>query len=317
MKAFTANHANRYSRINRAWLEARGPRLSASWSPWYRCEYSASICWFEYMQIDWNIVSVEHCIDSFSISRCILFSFSFFFITFYQRLRTNYREDLVTFLFHFFFFFIEREGKNYLYLNRDRDVFLDRNSDRMWYRDWHFLGYHRDCLADRCSVTRISISSVSSIDSTFVLLRFSSLLFGQGCRHEGEDDEKLQERSNSNYWDSLAATGKKFSFCSAKFSSNSLYIIRFRIKLEKSVFVHRNVWKIITIYIYIFLFFFASTRYILWILGDGVSPDPRQRLIVKIAEIIAIVHTAVIAHLSVHVGCAIGVGSLVVLRLMR
>lgn len=220
MKAFTANHANRYSRINRAWLEARGPRLSASWSPWYRCEYSASICWFEYMQIDWNIVSVEHCIDSFSISRCILFSFSFFFITFYQRLRTSWsRRSRNIFVPFFFFFFIEREGKNYLYLNRDRDVFLDRNSDRMWYRDWHFLGYHRDCLADRCSVTRVSISSVSSIDSTFVLLRFSSLLFGQGCRHEGEDDEKLQERSNSNYWDSLAATGKKFSFRSAKFSS--------------------------------------------------------------------------------------------------
>lgn len=80
------------------------------------------------------------------------------------------------------------KGKNDVYLNRDRDVFLDRNSDRVWYRDWHFLGYDRDCLADRCSVTRVSVCSVSSIDSTLVLLRFGSLLFGEGYRHEGEDD---------------------------------------------------------------------------------------------------------------------------------
>lgn len=132
-------------------------------------------------------------VESLSISR------AFFFIR--QRLRSI---DKISYLsFVPFFFSVEGKRRNDLYLNRDRDVFLDGYSDRMWYRDWHFLGYDRDRLADRCRVTRVSISSVSvsSIDSTFVLLRFNGLLFGQGCRHEGEHDERLQQRSNSNYTD--------------------------------------------------------------------------------------------------------------------
>lgn len=169
MKAFTANHANRYSRINRAWLGARGPRLSASWSPWYRYEYSASIC----------------CSDNIyeSIGTIVFLISRVFFCFFYYFLNLP-AKDLNHFCSIFFFFSVER--KNDLYLNRDRDVFLDRNSDRVWYRDRHFLGYDREC---RCSVTRVSsVSSVSSIDSTLVLLRFGSLLFGQGYHHEGEDD---------------------------------------------------------------------------------------------------------------------------------
>lgn len=81
--------------------------------------------------------------------------------------------------------------------------------------------------------------------------------------------------------------------------------------MEKSVTdlrAPRSIWKIRMIYIFFLLF---RENYILSILGDGVSADPRQRLIVKIEEIIAIVHKAGIAHLSVHVGCAIGVGWLV------
>lgn len=189
MKAFTADHASRYSRINRAWLD------QLVWADLLDTDRNAHQYWSDDIPLKSSGIllpcNIESCRSRFRVHS--------FLSALRQRLCSI---DKISSIF-FFFFSVEGKRRNDLYLNRDRNVFLDGDSDRMWYRDWHFLGYDRDSLADRCRVTRVSISSVSvsTVDSTFVLLRFNGLLFGQGCRHEGEHDEKLQQRSNSNYTD--------------------------------------------------------------------------------------------------------------------